>query len=74
MSDLSRTILQNGRDLPIGRLAAAVLLVGEAPDTASLTGWNDMLGRGQADALAGFDAAIARAAERPESEVRRSSA
>jgi hypothetical protein len=58
----------------IERLAkAAVLLAGAAPAT-SLVKWNDEPGRTQADAVAAYDAAIASAAERPESLVRRSSA
>ena len=60
--------------VPIGMLAYAVMAVGDVLDTASLDGWNDMPGRTQADALAAFDAAIASVAERPESQVRRSSA
>jgi hypothetical protein len=60
--------------VPIGLLAEAVMLLAASLDTASLNNWNDEPGRTQADALAGFDAAIASAAERPESLVRRSSA
>jgi hypothetical protein len=60
--------------VPIGQLAEAVMLFAASLDTASLNNWNDAPGRTQADALAGFDAAIASAAERPESQVRHSSA
>jgi hypothetical protein len=60
--------------VPIERLADAVMLVAASVDTASLNDWNDKPGRTQAEALAAFDAAIASAAERHESPVRRSSA
>ena len=60
--------------VPIDRLADAVMLVAGGLDTASLNDWNDKPGRTQADALAAFDAAIASAAERRESQVRRSTA
>jgi hypothetical protein len=60
--------------VPIERLAHAVVLLASALDTPSLAKWNDAPGRAQADAVAAFDAAIASAAERPESQVRRSSA
>jgi hypothetical protein len=60
--------------VPIGLLADAVMALAGSLGTASLNDWNDEPGRTQADALAGFDAAIASAAERPESRVRRSSA
>jgi hypothetical protein len=55
-------------------LAEAVVLLAATLHTASLNDWNDAPGRTREDALAGFDAAIASAAERPESQVRRSSA
>jgi hypothetical protein len=60
--------------VPIDRLATAAVLLADAIGTPSLVNWNDEPGRTQADALAAFDAAIASAAERPESQVRRSSA
>jgi hypothetical protein len=44
--------------------------VAEAVDTPSISKWNDEPGRSQADAVAGFTAALASAAERPESQVR----
>jgi hypothetical protein len=59
--------------VPISRLAHAAVLLAHALDTQSLSKWNDAPGRTQADAVAAFDAAIASAAERPESLVRRSS-
>ena len=58
----------------VTRLAEAVVLMAAVLDSASLNDWNDAPARTQADALAGFDAAIASAAERPESMVHRSSA
>jgi hypothetical protein len=60
--------------VPMSMLADAVVLLAATVHTASLNDWNDAPGRTQANALAGFDAAIASAAERPESQVRRSSA
>jgi hypothetical protein len=60
--------------VPMSLLAEAVHLLAAALHTASLNEWNDAAGRTQADALAGFDAAIASAAEGSESQVRRSSA
>jgi hypothetical protein len=60
--------------VPIDRIATAVVLLASTLGTASLVGWNEEPGRTQADAVAAFDAAIASAAERPESLVRRSSA
>lgn len=60
--------------VPIERLAVAAVLLAGALETASLTQWNDEPGRTQADAIAAFDAALASAAERPESQVRHSSA
>ena len=60
--------------VPIDRLAEAAVLLAGAVDTASLSKWNDQPGRTQAEALAAFDAALASAAERPESQVRDSSA
>jgi hypothetical protein len=60
--------------VPIDRLAeASVMLVG-AVDATSLSTWNDQPGRTQAEAVAAFDAALASAAERPESQVQDSSA
>lgn len=58
----------------IERLATAAVILAGAATTASLVKWNDAPGRTQADAVAAYDAAIASAAERPESLVRRSSA
>jgi hypothetical protein len=58
----------------IGKIAEAVFALADALGTASLDRWNDRPGRVQADAVAAFDAAIASAAERRESQVRRSSA
>ena len=60
--------------VPMSLLAEAVVVLAAALHTASLNDWNDVPGRTQADALAGLDAAIASAAERPGSQVRRSSA
>jgi hypothetical protein len=56
--------------VPIDRLAAAAVLLSQVLETQSLSRWNDEPGRTQADALAAFDAALASAAERPESQVR----
>jgi hypothetical protein len=52
-------------------LAEAVFALAASVHTASLNDWNDAPGRTQADALAGIDAAIASAAERSGSQVRR---
>jgi hypothetical protein len=60
--------------VPIDRLAEAAVLLADAVDTPSLSKWNDQPGRTQAEALAAFDAALASAAERPESQVQDSSA
>jgi hypothetical protein len=60
--------------VPIDRLAEATVLLADAVDTPSLSKWNDKPGRTQAEALAAFDAALASAAERPESQVQDSSA
>ena len=57
----------------IDRLAGAAVLLSRALDAPSLSKWNDQPGRTQADAVAAFDAALASAAERPESQVRRAS-
>jgi hypothetical protein len=54
----------------IDRLALAAVRFAEAVDTPSISKWNDEPGRSQADAVAGFTAALASAAERPESQVR----
>ena len=59
--------------VPIDQLATAAILLAHAVDTPSLSKWNDQPGRTQAEALAAFDAALASAAERPESQVRDSS-
>jgi hypothetical protein len=58
--------------VPISQLAQAAVLLAHAVETESLTKWNDAPGRTQADAVAAFDAAIASAAERRESQVSRS--
>jgi hypothetical protein len=60
--------------VPIDRLARAAVLLAGAVDAPSLSKWNDEPGRTQAEAIAAFDAALASAAERPESQVRHSSA
>jgi hypothetical protein len=59
--------------VPIDRLAAAAVHLSRAIEAQSLSRWNDEPGRTQADAVAAFDAALASAAERPESQVRRAS-
>jgi hypothetical protein len=59
--------------VPIDQLATAAILLAHSVDTPSLSKWNDQPGRTQAEALAAFDAALASAAERPESQVRDSS-
>jgi hypothetical protein len=64
----------NPGHVAIGRLARAAVLLAGAMDTSSLAKWNDEPGRTQADAVAAFDAALASAAERPQGEVRHSSA
>jgi hypothetical protein len=60
--------------VPIDLLASAAILLAHAVDTPSLSKWNDRPGRTQAEAVAAFDAALASAAERPESQVQDSSA
>jgi len=60
--------------VPIDQLACAAILLAHAVDTPSLSKWNDQPGRTQAQAVAAFDAALASAAERPESQVQDSSA
>jgi hypothetical protein len=60
--------------VPIDRLAEATVLLAGSVDGTSLSTWNDQPGRTQAEALAAFDAALASAAERPESQVQDSSA
>jgi hypothetical protein len=60
--------------VPIERLAQAAVLLAGSLNTQSLVDWNNTPGRTQAEAISAFDAAIASAAERPESQVRRSSA
>jgi hypothetical protein len=60
--------------VPIDQLATAAILLAHAVDTASLSKWNDQPGRTQAEAVAEFNAALASAAERPESKVQDSSA
>ena len=60
--------------VPIDRLAEASVILAGAVDATSLSTWNDQPGRTQAEAVAAFDAALASAAERPESQVHDSSA
>lgn len=60
----------NGGHGSIERLALAAVRFAEAVDTPSISKWNDAPGRSQANAVAGFTAALASAAERPESQVR----
>ena len=60
--------------VPIDQLALAAVILAGALDARSLVKWNDEPGRVQADAVAAFDAAIASAVERHESQVRHSSA
>jgi hypothetical protein len=64
--------MRKGR-VPIDQLASAAVMLAGALDTPSLTKWNDQPGRTQAQAVAAFDAALASAAERPESQVQDSS-
>jgi hypothetical protein len=59
--------------VPIDQLASAAVLLAGAVETSSLSKWNDEPGRTQAEAIAAFNAALASAAERPESQVRHSS-
>ena len=59
--------------VPIDRLAAAAVLLSQVLERQSLSQWNDEPGRTQADAVAALDAALASAAERPESLVQHSS-
>ena len=60
--------------VPIDQLARAAVVLAGTLDTPSLSKWNDQPGRTQAEAVAAFDAALASAAERPESQVQDSSA